>query len=449
MKQAVLGFLLFFTITGRLLAGMEEQPLRSGPMVCYVDMREAMIWAQTLYAARVRVEYWDSTDTKRRWMTNSVETEAKSAFTAKLIADNVQPGHTYFYELVINNRRQPRSFPTFFRTPKQWKWRENPPEFQVAVGSCVYINEPEFDRPGKGYGGDYSIFTKIYEQKPDIMLWLGDNTYLREADWNSRTGIFARYTHTRNLPEMQPLLGSTANYALWDDHDFGPNDSDRGFWNKQTTLEAFKLFWGNPSFGVDGSQGITTTFEYGDAQFFLLDNRTFRSPNKRKTGERRILGKEQIEWLIDNLASSTATFKIIAIGCQVLNPVAKYENYATYSEELNELLTAIEREKIDGVLFLSGDRHHTELTKVPRAGTYPLYDLTSSPLTSGTHADNGEPNTARVPGTLVNERNFSVLRFMGSGTERAMVITDYSFNGKELWKHTIKASELQQEPMKK
>ena len=31
----------------------------------------------TLYAARVRVEYWDSTDTKRRWMTNSVETEAE------------------------------------------------------------------------------------------------------------------------------------------------------------------------------------------------------------------------------------------------------------------------------------------------------------------------------------------------------------------------------------
>lgn len=412
-------------------------------MVCYVDMREAMIWAQTLYAARVRVEYWDSTDTKRRWMTNSVETEAKSAFTAKLIADNVQPGHTYFYEVVINNRRQPRSFPTFFRTPKQWKWRENPPDFRVALGSCVYINEPEYDRPGKGYGDNYSIFTSIYEKKPDVMLWLGDNTYLREADWNTRTGILSRYSHTRNLPEMQPLLGSCANYAIWDDHDFGPNDSDRGFWNKSTTLEAFKLFWGNPSYGFDGKPGTTTTFEYGDAQFFLLDNRYYRSPNKRKTGDRRILGKEQLEWLIDNLATSTATFKIIAIGGQVLNPVAKYENYTNYPEELNELLTAIERENISGVMFVSGDRHHTELTKLNRTGTYPLYDLTSSPLTSSSHADDGEQNTWRVPGTLVNERNFSVLHFTGNGAERAVVISDYTVTGKEVWKQVIKASELQ------
>lgn len=75
-------------------------------------------------------------------------------------------------------------------------------------------------------------------------------------------------------------------------------------------------------------------------------------------------------------------------------------------EELNELLTAIEREKINGVLFLSGDRHHTELTKVSRAGTYPLYDLTSSPLTSGSHADDGEPNTARVPRNTCQRAEF-------------------------------------------
>ena len=33
-------------------------------------------------------------------------------------------------------------------------------------------------------------------------------------------------------------------------------------------------------------------------------------------------------------------------------------------------------------MFLSGDRHFTELLKVERPGTYPLYEFTSSPLTS-------------------------------------------------------------------
>ena len=96
MKQTVLAFFVFFFVTVRLVSGMEEQPLRSGPMVCYVEMREAMIWVQTMYAAQVRVEYWDSTDTKQRTMTNSVDTDVKSAFTAKVIVDNLQPGHTYF-----------------------------------------------------------------------------------------------------------------------------------------------------------------------------------------------------------------------------------------------------------------------------------------------------------------------------------------------------------------
>ena len=54
-------------------------------------------------------------------------------------------------------------------------------------------------------------------KNPDFMLWLGDNTYLRESDWNSRTGFIKRYPHTRALSELQPLLASTHHYATWDD----------------------------------------------------------------------------------------------------------------------------------------------------------------------------------------------------------------------------------------
>ena len=48
---------------------------------------------------------------------------------------------------------------------------------------------------------------------------------------------------------MQPLLARTHNYAIWDDHDFGPNDSDRSSAIKAITLEAFKDSWPNPSYG--------------------------------------------------------------------------------------------------------------------------------------------------------------------------------------------------------
>jgi alkaline phosphatase D len=55
-----------------------------------------------------------------------------------------------------------------------------------------------------------------------------------------------------------------------------------------------------------------------------MDNRFYKTPNFRKTDSKRgILGDEQIEWLIDNLSKSTAPFKFVVIGGQVLNPVEK------------------------------------------------------------------------------------------------------------------------------
>lgn len=447
LKQGMKPFLIFIslllTTPPGLFCGTDSDLLMSGPMVCNTEMREVLIWVQTTAPAKVKIAYWDSSRVQKPYLTQEVLTEKNTAYTAKLLADSVQPGISYTYELRINNNVIPRPYPLTFKTPKLWQWRTEPPSFKIALGSCVYINDTLYDRPGNKYGGGYEIFTNIYNQHPDIMLWLGDNNYLREADWNTRTGILYRYTHSRKVKEMQPLLGSVSNYAIWDDHDFGPNDSDKGYWNKETSLEAFKLFWGNPGYGINGKPGVTTTFEQSDVQFFLMDNRYYRNPDKRKTGERRILGKEQLEWLLDNLASSTATFKVVALGGQVLNPAAKYETYATYPEEMNELLTAIEKENVSGVVFLSGDRHHTELSKLERAGTYPLYDLTCSPLTSYAHPDDGELNTLRVPGTLVNQHNFATIEFTKEKAARAMNITVYAQDGKELWKRSILASELQ------
>jgi alkaline phosphatase D len=120
----------------------------------------------------------------------------------------------------------------------------------MAVGSCAYIGEAQYDRPGDPYGGDYQIFTNIHQDQPALMLWLGDNTYLREVDWHSRSGIQHRFTHTRSLSEMQPLLASTHHYAIWDDHDYGPNNSDRSFIFKDIVTDIFCDFWGNPTCGI-------------------------------------------------------------------------------------------------------------------------------------------------------------------------------------------------------
>ncbi len=419
----------------------QKSLLQSGPMVGYSEMMETMLWAQTKSAAKVQVAYWPKGQPNERQLTAAVNTTAANGFIAHLLADKVKPSNRYGYELRINDQPLKLDYPTEFQTQTLWQYRTDPPNFKVAMGSCAYVNEDTYDRPGKPYGGDYQIFTSIHQQHPDLMLWLGDNTYLREVDWYSRTGFIHRYTHTRSLPELQPLLASTHHYAIWDDHDFGPNDSDRSFVHKDMAAEVFSEFWANPSVGLPGQGGSTSYFQWADIDFFLLDDRYFRTPNRRKTCDQTILGEAQIEWLMDALSASTAPFKIVAIGGQVLTTFAGHETYTNIAPAEREfLLEKIEAEGIKNVVFLTGDRHHTELSMLKNRAGNTVYDLTVSPLTSGVHTGE-EPNALRVEGTMVQQKNFGVLEFSGPAKARVMKIGIFDSNGKEVWVKNI-ASEL-------
>lgn len=422
--------------------------LQSGPMIGYCEMKEAMIWLQTTKVANVKIEYFAIDNPKEIFISDTHTTTKDVGFTYHIVLDKLQQGKKYNYTVFIDGKKISLPYETSFSSKKLWQWRENAPDFSVAVGSCNYISEEALDRPGKPYGSGYSIYESIATKNPDIMIWGGDNIYLREADWDSQTGINYRYTHSRSTKEMRKLLAKTQNFAIWDDHDFGPNDGDRGFYHKYVVQKAFKNFWANKTYGMndDQNEGVYSTFNWGDAQFFLLDNRFFKSPNDRKTGKREMLGTQQLEWLIDNLASSNAAFKIIVIGGQVLNTAEVFENYSSYSDEKKYLLKEIEDNKIKGVLFISGDRHFTELSMQSRENSYALFDWTVSPLTSGVvSADKvlKEKNTNRVEGSMFNTNNFGTLSFSGNKDNRQMKLTLFDKEGNELWNKVILKKELE------
>lgn len=432
-------FIFFFTF----VSFSQRELLQSGPMVGYSEMREVMLWLQTKKEASVKIIYWDTMDPDKKYETNEVKTTSEDAFTAHLIAGNVEPGRRYNYEVLINNKKLKFNYPLEFQSLKLWQWRSDPPDFTFATGSCAFINEEPYDRPGKPYGGDYHIFESIYKKKPDFMLWLGDNTYLREVDWNSKSGINKRYTHTRSLPELQPLLASVHHYAIWDDHDFGPDNSDGSFTHKDKTLTAFRNFWCNPSYGVNGNGGITSRFEWGDVEFFLLDDRYFRTADKLSGENKAYFGDAQLNWLMSALASSRATFKVIVSGGQILNSVPDKDNYSTFPDEREKFLEMLEEQKITGLLFITGDIHLTEITKLERKKLYPLYEFTLSPLTSGVGKFDEKRNTARLNEYSVKERNFGIFSVKGKKDDRMISLTVYNSNGEPVTAFSVKASELQ------
>lgn len=427
--------LCFFLLVFSFQLKAENANLVSGPILGYSTLKEVLVWVQTDRKAQVTLEYSEIGNSKNRFLSEEIKTDSKTGFIAKLIANRVDPGKKYNYNILIDGKKIEPKHTQIFQAQSFFAAGQDPPSFSFALGSCAYVNEAEFDVPGKPYGGEYFIYNSILSKKPDFMLWLGDNIYLREPDWDSRTGFLHRYKHQRGISELAPFFASVHHYAIWDDHDFGPNDGDASFWMKDTAEEMFKLHWGNLQYAKEGIYG---SFTWGDAQFFLLDDRTFRTANANKAvGPRQILGEKQFQWLVNSLAFSKATFKFIAIGGQFLNPNAVFENYATYPEERNKILSAIRDLKIKNLIFLTGDRHHTELNLLKEDGLEPIYDFTVSPLTSGYYSPITEKNSLRVEGTLVDKRNFGMISVNGKRGERKLVLQIFDVNGKEVWKKEI------------
>jgi alkaline phosphatase D len=247
-----------------------------------------------------------------------------------------------------------------------------------------------------------------------------NNTWnTREVDYSSAWGLNYRASHDRATPILQKFMASMPQYAIWDDHDFGPNDAGQSYLLKDASREIFNNYWLNPTSGED-KKGIYSQFNYGDVDFFLTDDRYFRSdPNLSDSingvpnTEKKYFGSQQMRWLENALLFSNAPFKIIVTGSQVLNPNNKYECMQEYPYEYNQLLHFLTDKKIKGVIFLTGDRHHSEIIKYKRENLYPLYDITVSPYTSGVSKVNGVElnNPYREPNTLIEAQNFAKISF--------------------------------------
>ncbi|WP_438968597.1 alkaline phosphatase D family protein [Nonlabens sp.] len=435
MKKLLLLFLFIsnFSVS-------QESLLQSGPMLGYSDFREVLIWVQTKAPAEVKIGYFTGNEDMR--FTETVITDASNDLIAKLYPREVIYGATYTYKLYINNMYVPRDYKLEFQTQTLWQYRENPPDFKIAIGSCTFINDQKDDRPSP-YGGHYEVFNSILSKDPDLMLWSGDNIYLRTPDFLTETGIRYRHRNTRALPQLQPLLGSVHHYATWDDHDYGPNDSDRSYVHKKITEKAFNDYWGNLNTNAAGNGGVTQHFPFNDVEFFFLDDRYHRAPNKSMDDDKDYFGKEQLDWLIDALTASNASFKVVVAGGQIISDAAVYENYATYPGERKRLLNRLHEERIERVLFISGDRHHTEISRLERKDAYPLIDITCSPLTAGIHQAREEGNTLQVKDKTYYKHNFGIIDVTGNKGNRSLKLTIYDTKGVKVFDYTVDQKELE------
>ena len=437
---------MMLLVIGLMPLNAGQALLDSGPMLGHADLTEATVWLRTKQPARVTLTYQKKEGGDP--VTLDTHTEERGYLVARFQITGIDHGTTFSYSLAINGEQLSFPYQLEFKTQPLWKWRTEPPEVQFMIGSCFYVNDPPNDRPGKGYGNQFNILEVMANQEADFMLWMGDNIYYREPEFNSKAGMLYRNAHDRAYPSLQPLLAKFPHYATWDDHDFGPNDSNRSYHFKHEALNLFKAFWANPHYGMPEAPGVYGLIQFADLDFFLLDNRWYRAPNRLKDPGKPYLGEQQLQWLKDALLSSFAPFKFIVVGNQVTNTFSRHESYYNYPKEWSDLMSWLNEQEVRGVVILSGDRHFSELLKMTRPKNYPLYEFTSSPITSGLINEMGieQDNPMRVTGTLVRDmQNFGLVKVTGKRRDRTLTMKTIDAEGKQRWEFSISEKDLRRD----
>jgi hypothetical protein len=112
------------------------------------------------------------------------------------------------------------------------------------------------------------------------------------------------------------------------------------------------------------SPGIWQKFTYAQAEFYVLDCRSQRDPERDvDQGDKSMLDGNnlgatgELQWLKDGLLASTARWKIIFTSV-IANPSTKFpDGWAGYQREWGELKDFITVNNIKGVVLISGDLH--------------------------------------------------------------------------------------------
>lgn len=344
--------------------------LDAGPMLGAVTQTGARIWIHVANIAaaprgsepvRLVVEDPNATDLRAFDATADAESGGSAIFRI----EGLRPGGNYNYRIVSSRTDAALASGRFRTQPTR------APEARLAFGSCADID-----------ASTARTWKAIEAEHPDALVLLGDTPYI------DSTGLATqreRYLKFAQAPAFASLVSKTPLYSVWDDHDFGANNTDGRLAGKTNSRRAFLESRPNPSYG-EGAAGIYTAFRHGEVEVFLLDTRWFAATEQSKQDPTKptLLGEAQWRWLEQGLSRSKATFKVVACG-MVWNGLVtpdKSDCWGRYPHEFERFVRLVGSTKSTGVVLVSGDVHRSRVVRHATAAIigYDLTELVTSPL---------------------------------------------------------------------
>jgi len=208
--------------------------------------------------------------------------------------NGLEPDTKYHYALEIDGRLERAKAGSFRTLPKP-----GPASFKFAFASCART------------GSTSDVFDRIRENEPLFFLHMGDFQYL-DIRTNSRARFRAAYDSVLASPQQAEMYRNVPLVYVWDDHDFGGNNSNR----RSPTHEAARLTYEeflphHPLvFGQDGP--ISQSFSVGRVKFIMTDLRSDRdSVTNKDDANKTLMGDKQKAWFKKELLEANGKFPLI------------------------------------------------------------------------------------------------------------------------------------------
>jgi len=222
----------------------------------------------------------------------------------------------------------------------------------LAATSCL-------GRPGQ----PWPSMTFAAAADPDAFLLLGDIVYATSAV--TTEDFLDHYLDGFALEGLAAACSHSALVATWDDHEvvneFAGGVTDPAL--MAAGLEAFRL--AIPQRIGPGGTGIWRKLSWGRvADIFVLDSRGERD------GVAQYLSRDQMDWLKDGLSASSARFKLILNSVPItdyspmIGDVLDEDRWQGYPDQRHEILSHIEEEALEGILWITGDFHMGTISRV-------------------------------------------------------------------------------------
>jgi alkaline phosphatase D len=396
----------------------------------------AIVWARADRPARMQLEYSTVESFKTILGAASSDALPDRDFTAKALLKDLPSGADIFYRVRFEDPSESgiggEAQIGHFRTA---------PSKNSSI-SFVWSG----DTAGQGWGIDLSrggmrTYRTMLQNSPDFFIHSGDHIYadcpvpseLKLPDgtiWRNlvteeksvvaHTLAQFRGNYKYNLLDenLRSFNAQVPMLAQWDDHEVSDDWSPIGTADETGYSEDGKsrlverarraFFEFMPIGEIPGRAGrIYRRIGYGPLlDIFMIDMRSYRDStwNKRDdAGEAFILGRTQLAWLKRELATSDATWKVIAadlpIGLISTDAIALGDGPPERREhEIADLLGFIKRAGIRNVVWLTADMHYTaahfyDPNRAVFSDFEPFWEFVSGPIHAGTWTPGQLDNT--------------------------------------------------------